>query len=122
MPNVAIAPKSGSTGTSGNGQNYRGPFAIMTVLFFMWGFMTVWNDILIPRFKEAYNVTESETFRTMTIQATGGTRKTVEAGLDHATYAPDDEPLGAAQLGAGDMARRQDRRWIADLGHESLSP
>jgi FHS family L-fucose permease-like MFS transporter len=29
---------------------YRGPFAIMTVLFFMWGFMTVWNDILIPRF------------------------------------------------------------------------
>ena len=26
----------------------------MTVLFFMWGFMTVWNDILIPRFKEAF--------------------------------------------------------------------
>jgi FHS family L-fucose permease-like MFS transporter len=26
----------------------------MTVLFFVWGFMTVWNDILIPRFKEAF--------------------------------------------------------------------
>jgi FHS family L-fucose permease-like MFS transporter len=25
----------------------------MTVLFFMGGFMTVFNDILIPRFKEA---------------------------------------------------------------------
>ncbi|XHR27333.1 MAG: sugar MFS transporter [Chthoniobacteraceae bacterium] len=31
-----------------------GPFAVMTSLFFVWGFMTVWNDILIPRFKEAF--------------------------------------------------------------------
>jgi len=38
------------------GQSYRGPFAIMTTLFFMWGFMTVWNDILIPRFKEAFTL------------------------------------------------------------------
>jgi len=37
-------------------QNYRGPFAVMTVLFFMWGFMTVFNDILIPRFKEAFTL------------------------------------------------------------------
>jgi altronate hydrolase len=35
----------------------------------------------IPRFKEAYNITEGPTFRTMTIQETGGTRKTVEAGI-----------------------------------------
>jgi altronate hydrolase len=35
----------------------------------------------IPRFKEAYNVTESDTFRTMTIQETGGTKKTVDAGV-----------------------------------------
>jgi len=35
----------------------------------------------IPKFKQAYNVEESETFRTMTIQETGGTRKTVEAGV-----------------------------------------
>jgi altronate hydrolase len=35
----------------------------------------------IPRFKEAYNVTESDTFRTMTIQETGGTKKTVNAGV-----------------------------------------
>jgi len=39
-----------------NARNYRGPFAIMTVLFFMWGFMTVFNDILIPRFKEAFTL------------------------------------------------------------------
>ena len=35
----------------------------------------------IPRFKEAYGITENETFRTMTIQETGGTRKTVAAGV-----------------------------------------
>ncbi|HTY89227.1 MAG TPA: sugar MFS transporter [Candidatus Acidoferrum sp.] len=28
----------------------------MTVLFFMWGFMTVFNDVLIPRFKEAFTL------------------------------------------------------------------
>ncbi len=28
----------------------------MSILFFMWGFMTVFNDILIPRFKEAFTL------------------------------------------------------------------
>ena len=28
----------------------------MTLLFFMWGFMNVFNDILIPRFKEAFTL------------------------------------------------------------------
>lgn len=28
----------------------------MTSLFFLWGFMTVFNDILIPRFKEAFTL------------------------------------------------------------------
>jgi len=50
------APTSATASSSANGQNYRGPFAIMTVLFFMWGFMTVFNDILIPRFKEAFTL------------------------------------------------------------------
>src|SRR6185312_3486337 len=35
----------------------------------------------IPRFKEAYKISESDTFRTMTIQETGGTKKTVDAGV-----------------------------------------
>jgi altronate hydrolase len=35
----------------------------------------------IPRFKEAYKVEENDLFRTMTIQETGGTRKTVEKGV-----------------------------------------
>ena len=28
----------------------------MTTLFFMWGFVNVLNDILIPRFKEAFTL------------------------------------------------------------------
>jgi FHS family L-fucose permease-like MFS transporter len=48
-----------------SGKNYRGPFSIMTVLFFMWGFMTVFNDILIPRFKEAFTLSY---FQAMLVQ------------------------------------------------------
>jgi FHS family L-fucose permease-like MFS transporter len=47
------------------GQTYRGPLAIMTLLFFMWGFMTVFNDILIPRFKLAFELTY---FQAMLVQ------------------------------------------------------
>ncbi|HVU07767.1 MAG TPA: sugar MFS transporter [Verrucomicrobiae bacterium] len=51
-----VTTQSASSSLSGNGRTYRGPFAIMTVLFFMWGFMTVFNDILIPRFKDAFGL------------------------------------------------------------------
>ena len=36
----------------------------------------------IARMKQAYNVKESDTFRTMTIQDTGGTKKTIAAGVE----------------------------------------
>ena len=36
----------------------------------------------IGRMKEEYGIVENELFHSMTIQATGGTRKTVEAGLE----------------------------------------
>jgi FHS family L-fucose permease-like MFS transporter len=54
-----------SSPPSGNDQSYRGPFAIMTVLFFMWGFITSVNDILIPRFKEAFGL---DYFQAMLVQ------------------------------------------------------
>ena len=54
-----ISPAAPSTPT-GNGQSYRGPFTIMTVLFFMWGFITVLNDILIPRLQDAFTLTNYE--------------------------------------------------------------
>jgi FHS family L-fucose permease-like MFS transporter len=54
---AAISTHSEARSTSStSGQSYRGPFVIMTSLFFLWGFMTVFNDILIPRFKEAFTL------------------------------------------------------------------
>ena len=53
------------SGTADNGRTYRGPFAIMTVLFFLWGFMTVFNDILIPQFKKAFTL---DYFHAMLVQ------------------------------------------------------
>ncbi len=47
------------------GTSYRGPFAIMTLLFFLWGFMTVWNDLLIPQFKQAFQLSY---FQAMLVQ------------------------------------------------------
>ena len=55
LPSGAAAPR----------RTYRGPFAMMTVLFFMWGFMTVFNDILIPRFKDAFTL---DYFHAMLVQ------------------------------------------------------
>jgi MFS transporter, FHS family, L-fucose permease len=60
MPNISTPSASATSSSTANGQTYCGPFAIMTVLFFMWGFMTVFNDILIPRFKEAFTLNYTE--------------------------------------------------------------
>lgn len=40
--------------------NYRFPLSVMTTLFFMWGFITCMNDILIPYLRKAFdlNVTQ----------------------------------------------------------------
>ena len=63
--NAISSPEPTSPAPAANGQTYRMPFTIMTILFFMWGFMTVWNDILIPRFKEAFTL---DYFHAMLIQ------------------------------------------------------
>ncbi len=60
-----VTSNSTTTNNNGSGANYRGSFAIMTSLFFLWGFMTVFNDILIPRFKEAFTLTY---FQAMLVQ------------------------------------------------------
>src|SRR6267378_3608368 len=65
MAAINITERTTNPASTSNGQTYRGPFAIMTVLFFMWGFMTVFNDILIPRFKEAFTL---DYFHAMLVQ------------------------------------------------------
>jgi FHS family L-fucose permease-like MFS transporter len=38
------------------GQDYRRPLAMVTTLFFMWGFLTSLNDILIPHLKSIFDL------------------------------------------------------------------
>ena len=58
----------------------------------------------IGRMKEEYGIVESDTFHSMTIQATGGTRKTVEAGVERiramlpALNRAEREPTPASEL------------------------
>ena len=40
-----------------NGQQFRGAFITVTSLFFMWGFITVMVDALIPRLKDVFELT-----------------------------------------------------------------
>src|SRR5262244_3448863 len=37
-------------------QNYSRPLAVVTTLFFMWGFLTCLNDILVPHLKSIFNL------------------------------------------------------------------
>lgn len=57
----------GSTGNSaqvasasGGGNSYRGAFAMVTMLFFIWGFLTSLNDILIPHLKSIFDLNYAE--------------------------------------------------------------
>ena len=43
--------------TTTKGQGMRGAFVAVTSLFFMWGFITVLVDALIPRLKEVFELT-----------------------------------------------------------------
>ena len=55
---MAIATPSSSTTTSasGSGQSYGAPLATVTTLFFMWGFLTCLNDILVPHLKSIFDL------------------------------------------------------------------
>jgi MFS transporter, FHS family, L-fucose permease len=45
-----------SAGAVQDRKSYAGPLAIVTTLFFMWGFLTCLNDILIPHFKGMFGL------------------------------------------------------------------
>src|SRR6201993_1799110 len=53
--NVPVAPA----------ENYARPLAIVTTLFFMWGFLTCLNDILVPHLKSIFDLSYA---RVMLIQ------------------------------------------------------
>jgi len=59
---MAIGTQQTSRTYSANdiGVNYRGPLAMVTTLFFMWGFLTCLNDILIPHLKAIFDLSYAQ--------------------------------------------------------------
>jgi FHS family L-fucose permease-like MFS transporter len=55
---MAIGAQQNTTTYSApdTGQRFRGPLAMVTTLFFMWGFLTCLNDILIPHLKAIFDL------------------------------------------------------------------
>jgi len=41
-------------------RSYTAPIALLTMLFFMWGFITVLNDILIPHLKKLFDLNNAQ--------------------------------------------------------------
>ena len=55
------APNTSTTVTApGTGQNYGAALATVTTLFFMWGFLTCLNDILVPHLKSIFDLNYAE--------------------------------------------------------------
>jgi len=61
MPTVAATNTRTATSPS-DGSDYAGALAMVTILFFFWGFVTVLNDILVPHLKSIFdlNYTQSQ--------------------------------------------------------------
>src|SRR6202142_1655411 len=52
-----VAPGTSTAATaSDTSSSYRAPLAVVTTLFFMWGFLTCLNDILIPHLKPVFDL------------------------------------------------------------------
>jgi MFS family permease len=52
---VSSAPVE-TTAAVGEQKSYAGPLAVVTTLFFMWGFLTCLNDILVPHLKSIFDL------------------------------------------------------------------
>ncbi|HTA22628.1 MAG TPA: sugar MFS transporter, partial [Terriglobales bacterium] len=59
---MAIVPPGSSTAASApeGSTSYTVPLAIVTTLFFMWGFLTCLNDILVPHLKPIFDLNYKE--------------------------------------------------------------
>src|SRR6478672_10910433 len=57
MANISVssAPVE-SPAAVGEQKSYAGPLAVVTTLFFMWGFLTCLNDILVPHLKSIFDL------------------------------------------------------------------
>src|SRR3974377_1217152 len=56
-----LQPTQSPTQTAQPGQKYGVALAVITTVFFMWGFVTVLNDILVPHLKAIFELNYTET-------------------------------------------------------------
>jgi MFS transporter, FHS family, L-fucose permease len=62
MPNISTgSAAAGTTVAPGSQKSYGGALAVVTTLFFMWGFLTCLNDILIPHLKSIFDLNYAQT-------------------------------------------------------------
>jgi len=61
MPNISTAGVAVETTATGPQKSYGVPLAVVTTLFFMWGFLTCLNDILIPHLKSIFDLNYAQT-------------------------------------------------------------
>jgi FHS family L-fucose permease-like MFS transporter len=56
MPIASPNTTANTTSAPSTGQSYGAPLATVTTLFFMWGFLTCLNDILVPHLKAIFDL------------------------------------------------------------------
>ena len=62
MPNISTSSAAvETTAAPGPQKSYGGALAVVTTLFFMWGFLTCLNDILIPHLKSIFDLNYAQT-------------------------------------------------------------
>ncbi len=57
---LGTQPNTNTVSAPETATNYRGPLAMVTTLFFMWGFLTCLNDILIPHLKAIFDLSYAQ--------------------------------------------------------------
>jgi FHS family L-fucose permease-like MFS transporter len=59
---MAVSPQQNTISVTATepARNYSGPLAMVTTLFFMWGFLTCLNDILVPHLKSIFDLNYAE--------------------------------------------------------------
>ncbi|OLP43545.1 L-fucose:H+ symporter permease [Rhizobium oryziradicis] len=62
MAGIQTAARSSAhLDTAGHDRSYTGPLVALTSLFFLWGFITCLNDILIPHLKNVFQLNYTQT-------------------------------------------------------------
>src|ERR1700741_4916413 len=56
MASPEIAASAATATKSAPSQDYARPLAVVTTLFFMWGFLTSLNDVLVPHLKSIFDL------------------------------------------------------------------